>query len=124
MPKVASKVAHIPDIAWIIALWKAIHGGDPAPSDHVIAAGILAEAVSYLSGHVRSSVDVNTLATRFEALGLKLDVSEADTPPHQQTFDLLRPSGNGSRFVQLCYGVPPARKCLVVQLPRVAPPPE
>ena len=24
-------LAHEPDAAWIIALWKAIHGGDPAP---------------------------------------------------------------------------------------------
>lgn len=25
------KLAHEPDAAWIIALWLAIHGGDPAP---------------------------------------------------------------------------------------------
>jgi hypothetical protein len=25
------QLAHEPDVAWIIALWKAIHGGDPSP---------------------------------------------------------------------------------------------
>src|ERR1039457_206028 len=33
-------LAHEPDAAWIIALWKAIHGGDPAPE--AVAAGVIA----------------------------------------------------------------------------------
>jgi hypothetical protein len=31
----ATAVAHEPDAAWLIALWLAIHGGDPAPDGAV-----------------------------------------------------------------------------------------
>jgi len=32
---------HAPDIQWIIALWLAIHGGDPAPQRiHVLKGGV------------------------------------------------------------------------------------
>ena len=32
-------LAHEPDAAWIIALWKAIHTGDPAPEE--VAANVI-----------------------------------------------------------------------------------
>src|SRR2546423_13592409 len=41
-----TRSAHQLDAAWIIALWKAIHGGDPAPEGGMLSEG---EAVSIAS---------------------------------------------------------------------------
>ena len=40
--------AHELDAAWIVALWLAIHGGDPAPES--VAAQVIAAVAPYLSG--------------------------------------------------------------------------
>ena len=42
--------AHELDAAWIIALWKAIHGGDPAP-EAVAVAPIIDRLILALSHH-------------------------------------------------------------------------
>ena len=45
---------HVKDIEWIIALWFAIHGGDPAPEHlspaeaHTAAAGLIRAAAAHL----------------------------------------------------------------------------
>ena len=45
---------HVKDIEWIIALWFAIHGGDPAPEHlseaqaHMAAAGLIRAAAAHL----------------------------------------------------------------------------
>jgi hypothetical protein len=115
-------LAHIPDIAWIIALYKFIHGGDPAPSDIVAAASVLAGSVAYASGQPGSSIAVGSLAERFEALGLKLEVSEVDAPEAGRAMEAL---SVGWQFVQLCWGIGAHRQCVLVQVPKlVAPPPQ
>jgi len=109
------KFAHIPDIAWIIALWKAIHGGDPAPDDQVAAAKILAAAAGYLSGQATNPVAVETLAKRFKAMGTEVTVAEAEMP---RTERLQMPGGfTASHFIQICFGVGAHRQCLVVEVP-------
>jgi HPt (histidine-containing phosphotransfer) domain-containing protein len=45
-------LAHERDAAWIIALWKAIHGGDPAPE--IVAAQAIASLAQYLHGAANS----------------------------------------------------------------------
>jgi hypothetical protein len=114
MPKIR-EVAHIPDIAWIIALWKAIHGGDSGPGDRVAAASLLAEAVAYLNGQVTASVSVSELTGNFEKLGLKLEVSEVDAPAGEQRIELLHFE---TQYIQVCWGVGAARKCVLVQVPK------
>ena len=48
---------HVKDIEWIIALWFAIHGGDPAPDQHghlsaeqahTAATGLIRQAAAHL----------------------------------------------------------------------------
>jgi hypothetical protein len=119
MAKGSLELAHIPDIAWLIALWKAIHGGDPAPSDRVAAASILSGAMAYLNGQAVAPVSVATLASQFKGLGLELHVTQAETPRHAaQTVEAFGFGGGiGSHFAQLCYGIPPHRQCVIVQLP-------
>lgn len=39
---------HIKDVEWIIALWLAIHGGDPPPGENVIPAAEAAKAAAEL----------------------------------------------------------------------------
>ncbi|EIM96299.1 hypothetical protein WQE_34786 [Paraburkholderia hospita] len=34
--ELVKQLAHAVDVGWILALWKAIHGGDPAKKDHVV----------------------------------------------------------------------------------------
>jgi hypothetical protein len=45
-------LAHQLDIAWIIALWKAIHGGDPAPDGPIAVDERTTELVSRLVDHL------------------------------------------------------------------------
>ena len=56
MDKSSLVVAHDLDAAWIIALWKAIHGGDPIPERTVLSEqesiGIAQHAVGVLMGYV------------------------------------------------------------------------
>ncbi len=61
--------AHEPDAAWIIALWKAIHGGDPAPE--VVAAGVIAAVAPYLKSFSESFTS-KQLESGFETLGVKV----------------------------------------------------
>ena len=64
--------AHELDAAWIIALWKAIHGGDPAPE--AVAAQVIAVLAPYLNGAESSSSDLSfsELEKRFANFGIHI----------------------------------------------------
>jgi hypothetical protein len=69
------RLAHELDAAWIIALWKAIHGGDPAPEQ------IAVEAIAALSGALTrqteteiSKTSVAELQSRLKEVGVELHV--------------------------------------------------
>ena len=62
-------LAHEPDAAWIIALWKAIHGGDPAPE--AVAAGVIASMAPYLRSF-GETFTAQQLEAGFETLGVKV----------------------------------------------------
>ena len=114
----ALTLAHVPDIAWIIALWKAIHGGDPAPDDRTAAAAILAGASAYLNGQTGMQVAVEALTSQLKNLGIAFSATQAEAPRVELNSVGLQPGGGiGTHFAQLCYGVPPNRHCVVVQLP-------
>ncbi len=57
---------HVPDAQWLIALWVAIHGGDPAPNDGIVseaaareaAIGIIAAVAPYASAASSASADI------------------------------------------------------------------
>lgn len=60
--------AHELDVAWIIALWLAIHGGDPRPE--VIAAQAVAATAHYVNGTGRPFFGFEQLKTQFGELGV------------------------------------------------------
>ena len=70
-------VAHEPDIAWLIALWLAIHGGDPAPDEPAwvdettaLLATTLSVRLSEVYGAARISADA--LQRRLASIGITL----------------------------------------------------
>lgn len=69
MPPHEYVLAHELDAAWIIALWLAIHGGDPAPE--AIAAQAIAALAPYLGG-AQSSLSFTELKSQFANLGIQV----------------------------------------------------
>jgi hypothetical protein len=92
-----TQIEHLPEIAWIIALYRAIHGGDPF-NDQTAAAGILAGSVAYLSGQTGGLVSVSKLTAQYEKLALKFKVS-AVKPTPRELKNLYPNRRNPSRFV-------------------------
>lgn len=62
-------LAHELDAAWIIALWKAIHGGDPSPE--AVAAQVIAVLAPYLNG-AQQSLSVSELEAQFASFGIHI----------------------------------------------------
>jgi hypothetical protein len=62
-------LAHELDAAWIIALWKAIHGGDPSPE--AVAAEAIAALAQYLRG-AEYSFSFQQLEKQFANLGVQV----------------------------------------------------
>jgi hypothetical protein len=81
--------AHEPDAAWIIALWKAIHGGDPAPE--AVAASVVATMAPYLSGF-GESFSAQQLEAGFKTLGVQVTepkveaLEEPNQPPRPRQY--------------------------------------
>jgi hypothetical protein len=67
-------LAHEFDAAWIIALWKFIHGGDPAPE--AIAAEAIAALAQYLQ-FSQASFNLEQLKTQFAGLGIQVTANGA-----------------------------------------------
>jgi len=63
-------LAHELDAAWIIALWKAIHGGDGGPEQ--IAAQAIAALAQYVSAPAQVSFSFNELKAQFGKLGVQV----------------------------------------------------
>ncbi|MBV9918450.1 MAG: hypothetical protein JO153_18275 [Solirubrobacterales bacterium] len=76
-------LAHEPDIAWLIALWIAIHGGDPAPEGPVAidpTTALLATALSRRLQEVRGvgSLTFEALRERLASVGIAVREGEAE----------------------------------------------
>ena len=63
-------LAHELDVAWIIALWLAINGGDPKPE--VIAAQAVAATAHYVNGTGRPFFGFEQLKAQFGELGVTM----------------------------------------------------
>jgi len=68
-------LAHELDAAWIIALWKAIHGGDPSPE--AVAAEAIAALAQYLRG-AEYSFTFAQMEKQFASLGIKVTERTVD----------------------------------------------
>lgn len=69
-------LAHELDAAWIIALWLAIHGGDPAPE--IIAAQAIAALAQYVNGTRQQSFSLEELQAQFGKLGVTVTERERE----------------------------------------------
>ena len=74
MPIREITLAHELDAAWIIALWKAIHGGDPAPE--IIAAQAIAALAQYVAPQAARSFTFEDLKAQFGNLGVQVTERE------------------------------------------------
>jgi len=67
------RFAHALDAAWIIALWKAIHGGDPSPEQIAVEAiAALSGALTARGGEEISESSFAELQTRLKEIGVEL----------------------------------------------------
>jgi hypothetical protein len=101
-------LAHEPDAAWIIALWKAIHGGDPSPEQ--VAASVVAVMAPYLGGST-AAFSAQQLAAGFETLGVTVT-----QPPVEELLE----TGQPVQFRQYCFNFQGKTICVTLQLPKVA----
>jgi hypothetical protein len=67
------QLAHELDAAWIMALYKAVHGGDPPPE--LVAAQVIAAVAPYLKG-ASNTMTFPQLEKQFKSLGA--DVTAKD----------------------------------------------
>ena len=76
--------AHERDAAWIMALWKAIHGGDGGPEE--IAANVVAAMAPYLAG-VGKGLRTEQFEAGFAKLGVQVNQPQVEieeiTQPRQ-----------------------------------------
>jgi hypothetical protein len=68
--------AHEPDAAWIIALWKLIHGGDPAPE--LVAAQAIAALAPY-AARTDSSLTFAQLQKQLAAASIAVTERDVET---------------------------------------------
>ena len=112
MPKFTSRrFARELDAAWILAIWKAIHGGDPSPEQ--IAMEAIAALSDTLTSHGEGTVSESSFAelqTRLKEIGVELQ---------QQT----RTGGEGAPstealIIQYCIVVKGFARPICIDLPR------
>ncbi|HXR15186.1 MAG TPA: hypothetical protein VN777_03150 [Terriglobales bacterium] len=117
VPKVV--LAHELDAAWIIALWKAIHGGDPSPE--AVAAEAIAALAQYLRG-AEYSFSFAQLEKQFANLGITVtestgeDETTAAKTKAPATRSIDQPMYH--RYRQYCFQV--GGQTICAQLPEVA----
>jgi hypothetical protein len=114
-------LAHELDAAWIIALWKAIHGGDPSPE--AVAAEAIAALAQYLRG-AEYSFTFGQMEKQFASLGIKVTERTVETgaqgsnakPNAATQRDIQQPGFH--QYRQYCFQV--NGKTVCAQLPEVA----
>lgn len=95
-------LAHELDAAWIIALWLAIHGGDPAPE--VVAAQAIAALAQYVNGTRQRTFTFEELKVQFAKLGVVVTEREREASAKPQL--LMVQEGDDrreSRIHQYCF---------------------
>ena len=88
-------LAHELDAAWIIALWLAIHGGDPAPE--VIAAQAIAALAQYVNGTRQQTFTFEELKTQFAKLGVGVTEREREASASAKPQLLMAQEGDDRR---------------------------
>ena len=97
-------LAHELDAAWIIALWIAIHGGDPAPE--VVAAQAIAALAQYVNGTTQPSFTLAELKVQFAKLGVVVTEREREAAASAKPQILMAQEGDDRhefRVHQYCF---------------------
>src|SRR5579872_2766152 len=94
MPVRPIYLAHELDAAWIIALWLAIHGGDPAPE--VIAAQAIAALAQYVNGTRQQAFTLEEMKVQFAKLGVIVTEREKEAATSMRP-QLLMSEDNDNR---------------------------
>lgn len=127
MEKKNIELGQVSDASWLIALWKYIHGGDPASSDQIVAANIVASMAKYLQGEPGTTPSA-TLQSRFrETEGLVTVTRRAlsQDPPDisvkvTQALQASMPSGwHCCEYEEICIGTGHKKVCHQVCIQRV-----
>lgn len=98
MPVKSIYLAHELDAAWIIALWLAIHGGDPAPE--IIAAQAIAALAQYVNGTRQQAFTLEELKIQFAKLGVVVTEREKEAAAAMKP-QLLMSDDNGNHEVRI-----------------------
>lgn len=107
-------LAHELDAAWIIALWKAIHGGDPGPEE--IAAQAIAALAQYVAPPAQASFSFNELKEQFGKLGVQVSERAGEASQHKQELALrVDDNPNKVNIHQYCFKFKGETYC--IQLP-------
>lgn len=100
-------LAHELDAAWIIALWKMIHGGDPAPE--TVAVEVVTAMTPFLKG-AANSLTFQQLEKQFNNIGVQVTDSEA-AGAHVEELSVPHPR-------QYCFKFKGQTICIQLPLPR------
>ena len=87
LPKFEVNLAHEPDAAWIIALWKWIHGGDPSPE--LVAAQAIAALAPY-AVRTKSSVTLARLQKQLATANIAVTEKDVESAGKSETTRELR----------------------------------
>jgi hypothetical protein len=93
-------IAHELDAAWIIDLWLAVHGGDPALK--VIAAQAVAALAQYVNGMCQRTFTVEQLKAQFAKLGVVVTEHEKEVESPRGLQPQLKADGE-CRVFQYCF---------------------
>jgi hypothetical protein len=103
-------LAHEPDAAWIMALYRAIHGGDPPPE--TVAASIIGTMAPYLKGFGQAFT-TQQMEAGFGTLGVK--VTQPPVEAHEANAQVRPPR-------QYCFKFQGKTICIILPTVKVPPP--
>ena len=113
----AIRFAHALDAAWIIALWKAIHGGDPPPEQIAI------EAIAALSGTLTGHAGATPAESSFAELHSRLKEIGVDLEEQAKVHEQSAISTQAHIPRTYCVVFKGQRICITLPQPSVHPPP-
>ena len=105
------------DAAWIIALWKAVHGGDPSPE--TVAAEAIAALAQYLSG-AEYSLSFPRIEKELAYLGIQVTESNEIANSAKGNESVAKSKEEGQLLRQYRFQI--GEQVICVQLPKVPQP--
>jgi hypothetical protein len=115
-------LAHELDVAWIIALWLAIHGGDPAPIEvNVEEVERIAESVLKAAHASKAQIERTVTLEQLQGAFKEMNIEVTRTEAARQAPATGKAEPEAMRPVQYCFKFRGKTYCIT--LPTVKPPP-